>query len=218
LECAKYYWHGELCRDNGKEGRVFEYLRSQGYGVLGRSPDFLTRKVEGLLAKRSGYGEYVLRLERHIRQKSEKAKSMEGTGLFLSRLENLPELKALNNRLGQAPELSRDLSALCRNDLTGAYLKRRACDIARYGRGYADLSFPQPPVKGASQSSIEDIVGRLVRLIEAPGVEEEKRRQETRLNDAAQEIQRTILSVPVVPQLLNALESSTSSNRVNCCL
>jgi hypothetical protein len=134
LECAKYYWHGELCRDNGKEGRVFEYLRSQGYGVLGRSPDFLTRKVEGLLAKRSGYGEYVLRLERHIRQKSEKAKSMEGTGLFLSRLENLPELKALNNRLGQAPELSRDLSALCRNDLTGAYLKRRACDIARGGQ------------------------------------------------------------------------------------
>ena len=85
-------------------------------------------------------GDHAERLADHIRQRREKAKSIGGKGLFLGRLESSPELKSLNRQLETTPRLRSDLSALCRqDDLTQAYLKRRASDIARYGHEYADL-------------------------------------------------------------------------------
>jgi hypothetical protein len=203
LECAKYYWHGEHMPKNRRQDEVFEYLRECGYGRAGKKPNSLTSSLESLLAKFGGYDQYMRRLTEHIKRKHESVKSREGKELFLRRLKKSPTLESLENQLAGNPRF-RELWGLCHyNEYIVSYLQRRACDIFEFGQEYADVSFPQPTIKGAVVSQVAEIVDWMVAVLEEPQRQKEKKETEKRVKEAKEEIERNIISVPMVPVLYN---------------
>lgn len=75
------------------------------------------------------------------------------------------------------------------NALTIAYLQRRACDIARFGKETADLTFPQPSWQGVTEREVASFVDWMAEVLQTPARQREQE-QDKRLATAGKEIQK----------------------------
>jgi hypothetical protein len=100
------------------------------------------------------------------------------------------DLGILKEELERYPRKS-ELYALTENNaLVIAYLQRRACDIARFGRDIADLTFPQPTLRGKTPQQIADVIEWMADVLQRPAWKRQEEEDKTRLTEATKYIQK----------------------------
>jgi hypothetical protein len=202
VDCAKHYW---ICEEGAPKPH-YHWLSSPVY--------LATINPYDIPEKGTNWWGYPLPKTTILARNAHEKGLIQS---YLARRDDVQNLKKEVNKYVYERELFWLAERACGgstpyNWVVINYLLNRACDIHRYGEKIADLTFPQPTIKGEMREKVAYVVGWAVRRLQKLAEQDEEKEEKKVLAEYEQRLHK--FSKRVIPMPENLAPLVLSQNEI----